>query len=39
MHSMRVATRRLRSTFKSYGKVLDRSVTDPIGDELKWLAA
>ncbi|MEU0024702.1 CYTH and CHAD domain-containing protein [Streptomyces sp. NPDC006335] len=38
VHSMRVATRRLRSTFKSYGKVLDRAVTDPIGDELKWLA-
>ncbi|MFK4100139.1 CHAD domain-containing protein [Streptomyces sp. NPDC019531] len=38
VHSMRVATRRMRSTFKSYGKVLDRSVTDPIGDELKWLA-
>ncbi|BBC36389.1 hypothetical protein SGFS_076830 [Streptomyces graminofaciens] len=39
VHSMRVATRRLRSTFKSFGKVLDRTVTDPIGDELKWLAA
>ncbi|MBZ3900731.1 CYTH and CHAD domain-containing protein [Streptomyces griseiscabiei] len=38
VHSMRVATRRLRSTFKSFGKVLDRAVTDPIGDELKWLA-
>ncbi|GAB2942605.1 CYTH and CHAD domain-containing protein [Streptomyces heilongjiangensis] len=38
VHSMRVATRRLRSTLKSYGKVLDRTVTDPIGDELKWLA-
>ncbi|MFF7173805.1 CYTH and CHAD domain-containing protein [Streptomyces pseudovenezuelae] len=38
VHSMRVATRRLRSTFKSYGKVLDRAVTDPISDELKWLA-
>ena len=38
VHSMRVATRRMRSTFKSYGTVLDRSVTDPIGDELKWLA-
>ncbi|MDG5807768.1 CYTH and CHAD domain-containing protein [Streptomyces ossamyceticus] len=38
VHSMRVATRRLRSTFKSYGKVLDRTVTDPIGEELKWLA-
>ncbi|EDY58006.1 MULTISPECIES: CYTH and CHAD domain-containing protein [Streptomyces] len=38
VHGMRVATRRLRSTLKSYGKVLDRAVTDPIGDELKWLA-
>ncbi|MEU4656669.1 CYTH and CHAD domain-containing protein [Streptomyces sp. NPDC023723] len=38
VHSMRVATRRLRSTLKSFGAVLDRSVTDPIGDELKWLA-
>ncbi|MFJ8465180.1 CYTH and CHAD domain-containing protein [Streptomyces swartbergensis] len=38
VHSMRVATRRLRSTFKSYGEILDRTVTDPIGDELKWLA-
>ncbi|MFF9036465.1 CHAD domain-containing protein [Streptomyces sp. NPDC014892] len=38
VHSMRVATRRLRSTFKSFGKVLDRAVTDPIGEELKWLA-
>ncbi|WP_030240006.1 MULTISPECIES: CYTH and CHAD domain-containing protein [unclassified Streptomyces] len=39
VHSMRVATRRLRSTFKSFGNVLDRTVTDPIADELKWLAA
>ncbi|MFD3933057.1 CHAD domain-containing protein [Streptomyces sp. NPDC058614] len=38
VHSMRVATRRMRSAFRSYGKVLDRTVTDPIGDELKWLA-
>ncbi|MGW0609788.1 CYTH and CHAD domain-containing protein [Streptomyces sp. NPDC002788] len=38
VHSMRVATRRLRSTFKSFGNVLDRAVTDPVGDELKWLA-
>ncbi|WP_329050493.1 CYTH and CHAD domain-containing protein [Streptomyces violaceus] len=38
VHSMRVATRRLRSTFKSFGNVLDRAVTDKIGDELKWLA-
>ncbi|MCM2393279.1 CHAD domain-containing protein [Streptomyces albipurpureus] len=38
VHQMRVATRRLRSAFRSYGKVLERTVTDPIGEELKWLA-
>ena len=38
VHDMRVATRRLRSTFKSFSKVLDRKVTDPIGADLKWLA-
>ncbi|MDX3453076.1 CYTH and CHAD domain-containing protein [Streptomyces sp. ME02-8801-2C] len=38
VHDMRVATRRLRSTFKSFPKIIDRKVTDPIGDELKWLA-
>ncbi|MET7761658.1 CYTH and CHAD domain-containing protein [Streptomyces sp. NPDC005393] len=38
VHRMRVATRRLRSAFRSYRTVLDRTVTDPIGDELKWLA-
>ncbi|MGW1077213.1 CYTH and CHAD domain-containing protein [Streptomyces sp. NPDC002537] len=39
VHQMRVATRRMRSAFRTYGKVLDRAVTDPIGDELGWLAA
>ena len=38
VHQMRVATRRLRSAFKTYGRELDRAVTDPVGDELKWLA-
>ncbi|WP_309050383.1 CYTH and CHAD domain-containing protein [Streptomyces sp.] len=38
VHRMRVACRRLRSAFKTYRKVLDREVTDPIGRELKWLA-
>ncbi|GGW80319.1 CYTH and CHAD domain-containing protein [Streptomyces lomondensis] len=38
VHRMRVATRRLRSTFKSFGDILDRAVTDPVADELKWLA-
>ncbi|MEU9160106.1 CYTH and CHAD domain-containing protein [Streptomyces sp. NPDC048424] len=39
VHQMRVATRRLRSAFKTYRKVLDRAATDPIGEELRWLAA
>ncbi|MEU9372972.1 CYTH and CHAD domain-containing protein [Streptomyces sp. NPDC048255] len=39
VHQMRVATRRLRSAFKTYRKVLDRAVTDPVGEELRWLAA
>ncbi|NML49111.1 CYTH and CHAD domain-containing protein [Streptomyces sp. R302] len=38
VHQLRVACRRLRSAFKTYRKVLDRDVTDPIGAELKWLA-
>lgn len=39
VHQMRVATRRMRSAFRSYRKIIDRAVTDPIGEELKWLAA
>ncbi|MFI8965681.1 CHAD domain-containing protein [Streptomyces sp. NPDC053493] len=38
VHKMRVACRRLRSAFKTYRKVLDRTVTDPVADELTWLA-
>ncbi|MFF4229997.1 CHAD domain-containing protein [Streptomyces sp. NPDC001820] len=38
VHQMRVATRRMRSAFKTFRKILDRTVTDPISDELKWLA-
>lgn len=38
VHRMRVATRRLRSTFRTFRALLDREVTDPIGDDLKWLA-
>ncbi|BCL20413.1 CHAD domain-containing protein [Streptomyces tuirus] len=38
VHSMRVATRRMRSTFKTFGTILDRAVTDPVAAELKWLA-
>ncbi|GHD98878.1 CYTH and CHAD domain-containing protein [Streptomyces alanosinicus] len=38
VHRMRVATRRARSTLRSFRSVLDRTVTDAIGVELKWLA-
>ncbi len=38
VHKMRVATRRLRSALATFRRVLDRDVTDPIRDELKWLA-
>jgi CHAD domain-containing protein len=38
VHQMRVASRRLRSTFRSYRTVLDRTRTDPVADELRWLA-
>lgn len=39
VHQMRVATRRLRSAFRTYSKIVDRTVTDPLCEELKWLAA
>lgn len=39
VHQMRVATRRLRSAFKTYRRVLDPDETGPIGEELRWLAA
>jgi CHAD domain-containing protein len=38
VHKMRVATRRLRSALATARPVFDRSVTDPLRDELKWLA-
>ncbi|MGC0327255.1 CHAD domain-containing protein [Streptomyces sp. SAI-170] len=38
VHKMRVACRRLRSCLRSYRTVLNREVTDPVRDELKWLA-
>lgn len=36
---MRLATRRLRNTLSTYRPLFDRSTTDPIRVELKWLAA
>ncbi|MFJ9788133.1 CYTH and CHAD domain-containing protein [Streptomyces globosus] len=38
VHQMRVACRRLRSALKTHRKVLDRTATDPLGDELRRLA-
>ena len=38
VHKMRVATRRLRSTMKSYRPLWDRAATDHLRVELKWLA-
>ena len=37
VHQMRVATRRLRSTLRSFGTIVDRSGTQRLGGELKWL--
>jgi CHAD domain-containing protein len=39
VHKMRVATRRLRSALATFRSLLDRSVTEPIRVELKWLGA
>lgn len=39
VHKSRVATRRLRSTLRTYRKLFDRSVTDRLRDEIKWLTA
>jgi CHAD domain-containing protein len=38
VHRMRVATRRLRSALATFRPLLDRDVTDPLREELKWLA-
>lgn len=38
VHDMRVATRRLRSTLRTFRPLLDRSRTQPLCAELHWLA-
>jgi CHAD domain-containing protein len=38
VHRMRIACRRLRTTFAAYRSVLDRTATDPLRAELAWLA-
>jgi CHAD domain-containing protein len=37
VHQMRVATRRLRATLRSFGTVIPRSATEKAAGELKWL--
>ena len=37
VHQMRVATRRLRATLRSFGMVIPRSATQQVAAELKWL--
>lgn len=37
VHQLRVATRRLRSALRVFGRVLDRSRTSGLSDELRWL--
>jgi CHAD domain-containing protein len=37
VHKVRVAARRLRSILAAFRPVLDRTVTDPVRDELSWL--
>lgn len=39
VHAMRVAIRRLRNALASYGGFLDPAQTQPLRDELGWLAA
>jgi CHAD domain-containing protein len=37
VHQMRVASRRLRSTLRSFGTVVNRADTEHLADELQWL--
>jgi CHAD domain-containing protein len=39
VHQMRVATRRLRSTLRSFGHIIRRDGTERLAAELKWLGA
>ena len=39
VHQMRVATRRLRSTLRSFGQIIGRDRTQRLAAELKWLGA
>lgn len=38
VHRTRVATRRLRSALRTFRRLLDREVTDPLREEVRWFA-
>lgn len=38
VHQLRVSCRRLRGALATYRPLVDRTVTDPVRDELRWLA-
>lgn len=38
VHKTRVATRRLRSALRTFRRLLDRDVTDPLRQEVRWYA-
>ncbi|WP_298888447.1 CYTH and CHAD domain-containing protein [uncultured Serinicoccus sp.] len=38
VHRTRVATRRLRSSLRTFRRLLDREVTDPLREEIRWFA-
>ncbi len=37
VHQMRVTTRRLRATLRSFGQIIPRSDSEPLAGDLKWL--
>lgn len=39
IHQLRVSSRKLRSALASFRGLFDRELTDPLRDELKWLAS
>jgi CHAD domain-containing protein len=39
VHAMRVTTRQLRSALSTFRPLLDRRITEPLRDDLTWLAA
>lgn len=38
LHDLRVSMRRIRTALSTFGPFVDRSVTDPLRDELRWAA-